>query len=141
MLNYSEYGNKQELISELAFTNYDLLILDAFFHDEVFTAEDIQKLKRKRNGGERLVVAYMSIGEAEDYRFYWKDSWDFEPPGWLVEENPFWKGNYKVKYWDKGWKDIVYGNKISYLTKIIDSSFDGVYLDIIDGFYYFETQK
>ncbi len=141
LLNYAEYGNKQELITELAFTNYDLLILDAFFQDKAFTAEEIQKLKRKRNGGERLVLAYMSIGEAEDYRFYWNQSWNYKTPGWFVEENPYWKGNYKVKYWDKDWKKIIYGNEVSYLTKIINSAFDGVYLDIIDGFYYFETKE
>ena len=36
------------------------------------------------------------------------------------------------------WQDIVFGNDESYLKKILDAGFDGVYLDIIDAFEYFE---
>ena len=35
---------------------------------------------------------------------------------------------------------IIYGNNNSYLEKILDAGFDGVYLDIIDAFEYFENQ-
>ncbi len=82
----------------------------------------------------------MSIGEAEDYRYYWQDSWINNPPNWLEDENPDWEGNYKVRYWDKDWQSIIYGNDNSYLKKIINAGFDGVYLDIIDAFEYFENQ-
>lgn len=54
----------------------------------------------KANGGKHLILAYMSIGEAEDYRYYWKDEWKDHPPGWMAGENPDWPGNYKVKYWE-----------------------------------------
>ena len=80
----------------------------------------------------------MSIGEAEDYRYYWQSSWKIGSPDWIEKENPDWEGNYKVKYWEKGWQDIIYGNNDSYLKKILDTGFDGVYLDIIDAFEYFE---
>ena len=53
-------------------------------------------------------------------------------------ENPNWPGNYKVRYWEQSWKDIIYGNDNSYLKKILDAGFDGVYLDIIDAFEYYE---
>jgi len=117
-----------------------LLILDLFFGNEAFTEEEIQQLKQKKNGNERLVIAYMSIGEAEDYRFYWNECWNSTPPAWLVEENPNWEGNYKVKYWDKDWKNLIYGSETAYLNIIINAGFDGVYLDIIDGFQYFESE-
>jgi cysteinyl-tRNA synthetase len=45
-----------------------------------------------------------------------------------------------VKYWNKNWKKLSYGNKNSYTQKIINAGFDGVYLDIIDAFWYFENQ-
>ncbi len=35
----------------------------------------LRALKRKPDGGRRLVLAYLSIGEAEDYRAYWDQSW------------------------------------------------------------------
>jgi len=44
-----------------------------------------------------------------------------------------------VRYWVAAWQDIVYGNDNSYLKKIRDAGFDGVYLDIIDAFEYFEN--
>ena len=37
--------------------------MDIFFSDEEeFTAAEIESLKIKQNGGQRLVIAYMSIG-------------------------------------------------------------------------------
>ncbi len=80
----------------------------------------------------------MSIGEAEDYRYYWKSTWNSNPPSWVERENPDWEGNYKIRYWDPRWKAIISGNDDSYLKKILDAGFDGVYLDIIDAFEYFE---
>ncbi len=141
LLNYANYPGKKDLIAEIAFTNYDLIIIDLFFNKEAFTAEEIKKLKKKKNGGDRLVIAYMSIGEAEEYRYYWKDSWNKNPPTWLAEENPYWSGNFKVKYWHPEWKGHIYRNKDAYLKKIVNLGFDGVYLDIIDAYQYFEASK
>jgi len=45
-----------------------------------------------------------------------------------------------VAYWDESWQQIIYGNNSSYLKKILDADFDGVYLDIIDAYEYFEEQ-
>ena len=79
-----------------------------------------------------IPVAYLSIGEAEDYRFYWRDSWREKPPPWLGPENPEWRGNYAVRYWEEGWKRIVF----RYLDRIIAQGFSGVYLDKVDEFEY-----
>lgn len=98
-------------------------------------------MSKKANTGSRLLISHMSIGEAEDYRPYWNASWLQEVPSWIIAENPDWKGNFKVKYWDKEWQSIIYGNDQSYLKKILDAGFDGAYLDIIDAFNYFEDLK
>ncbi|MBQ5572035.1 MAG: endo alpha-1,4 polygalactosaminidase, partial [Bacteroidales bacterium] len=82
----------------------------------------------------RMVIAYMSIGEAEDYRYYWQAEWKRGNPSWLDKENPKWKGNYKVKYWKSEWQEIIF----DYLSRITNAGFDGVYLDIIDAFEYYE---
>ncbi len=81
---------------------------------------------------------HMSIGEAEDYRFYWSSDCDDEKPEWIEAENPRWPGNYKVKYWNPNWQSIIFGSSDAYLDKILAGGFDGVYLDIIDAFDYFE---
>ncbi len=139
LITPSSTENKNSFISKLSETNYDLLIIDYFFNDDYLNSADIAVLKKKKNGSSRLVVAYISIGEAEDYRYYWKDNWDTGSPDFLYKENPDWQGNYKVKYWDTKWQQIIYGNDSSYIKKIVDSGFDGAYLDIIDAFEYFEN--
>jgi cysteinyl-tRNA synthetase len=139
LINPSRSSSKAEFLAALAATDYDLIIMDCFYDDaETYTLAEIASLKTKAGGGSRLVVAYMSIGEAEDYRYYWDEEWSTDPPGWIEEENPDWEGNYKVRYWDPDWQAIIFGNDSSYLKKIIDSGFDGVYLDVIEAFEYFE---
>jgi cysteinyl-tRNA synthetase len=139
LINPENFSSKQDFIQAVTSTNYDLLIMDLFFHDNsAFTGEEINQLKNKANGGRRLVISYMSIGEAEDYRYYWQSGWSKDPPSWLDGENPSWKGNFKVRYWEEAWQAIIYGNQESYLEKIINAGFDGVYLDIIDAFEYYE---
>lgn len=138
LLNKSEFSSKEDFISSIESTNYDLIIIDAFYGGNLFSEQEMTRLRQKKNGGTRMVISYMSIGEAEEYRYYWQDGWNTGNPEWLVQENPNWPGNYKVKYWDENWQALIYGDEHSYLQKIIDSGFDGVYMDIIDGFQFFE---
>ncbi len=141
LINYENFSSKSQLIEQLTKTNYDVLIIDLFYNKDLpLSTEDIKKLKFKANGSKRLVISYLSIGEAEDYRYYWQSKWEAEPPYWLDEENPNWEGNYKVKYWESDWQKIIYGNDQSYLKRIIDAGFDGAYLDIIDAFEFFEQK-
>jgi cysteinyl-tRNA synthetase len=124
-------------------TAYDLVIMDyaADGDDETtYTAAQIAALKQSP-GGDKIVLAYMSIGEAEDYRFYWDERWDADgdgqpdslAPPWLDIENPDWEGNYKVHYWDPDWQAIVF----RYADRLLEASFDGAYLDIIDAYEYY----
>ncbi|NQV37239.1 MAG: endo alpha-1,4 polygalactosaminidase [Candidatus Marinimicrobia bacterium] len=140
LINPENYSSKSSYINSITNTSYDLVIMDYFFDEDTFTVEEVQNLHEKSNGGERLVLAYLSIGEAENYRYYWDDSWTGNKPIWLLEENPNWNGNYKVKYWDSDWQSIIYGDSEGYLDKIIRGGYDGVYLDIIDAYEYFENQ-
>jgi len=141
IINGEEFASKQSFIESVSATNYDAIIMDLFHNELAFTNAEINQLKIKQNGAKRLVICYMSIGEAEDYRFYWKDEWTNNKPTWLDKENPEWEGNYKVKYWDSEWQKIIYGEDDSYLDLILNAGFDGVYLDIIDGFEYFEENE
>lgn len=125
-------------LSQLRSSPYDLVVIDFESDDGPFTKEQIESLKTGAHP--KKVLAYMSIGEAEDYRWYWNKAWKASPPAWLGPENPDWKGNFKVKYWDPEWQKIIYGSQASYLDQIIDAGFDGVYLDIIDGFEYWQAK-
>jgi cysteinyl-tRNA synthetase len=101
----------------------------------------------------KLVIAYVNIGQAEDYRWYWTwpEEWDCKSPlpsSWpkyIVSCDPDgWMGNYPVAYWDEGWKNIIiYGfllssnprqEIMSSIVEVLDDGFDGVYMDWVAGF-------
>ena len=156
-------------VAEIAASPFDLVVIDYSRNGSEarrFTAADVKAMQIKPDGGRRLVISYMSIGEAEDYRYYWKKAW-VEPaplraalegdataplagepatvriprliaPGWLGRENERWKGNYHVRFWYDGWQELIMRNADSYLNRIIDAGFDGVYLDRVDVYYEIE---
>jgi cysteinyl-tRNA synthetase len=124
----------------IAQTKFDLAVIDYSADgsdDKRFSAAQIKSL-RESPARRKIVLSYLSIGEAEDYRWYWKRAWKPAPdgkppadaPSWLGPEDPDWHGNYKVRYWDPAWQAIVR----QYVDKIIATGFDGVYLDIIDAY-------
>ena len=103
------------------------------------SAEVIPALKNSP-GGEKIVLCYMSIGQAENYRWYWQASWPQNPPDWLDKADTTWAGDYWVKYWYPEWQQIIYGSPESYIDRIIDLGFDGVYLDRVDAYQYYQER-
>ena len=114
-------------IGQLAASPYDTLVLDTNL-----ARADVQRLKRKPDGKRRLVLAYINIGEAEDYRPYWKKVWEKQPPEWLGASNAFWKGDHRVRHWHPDWQKIVFGSPLSLIGGLIAAGFDGAYLDRVD---------
>jgi cysteinyl-tRNA synthetase, unknown class len=96
------------------------------------TPAEVARLKIGPDGKPRFVIAYMSVGEAEQYRFYFRDEWKTDPPEWLGAENCAWPGAHKVRFWHDSWKDIVWRGRRAYLKQIVEAGFDGVYLDRVD---------
>jgi len=86
--------------------------------------------------GEKIVLAYMSIGEAEEYRFYRKSGWRPGNPSWLHDENPDWSGNYKVHYGEAAWQDII----LQYVDRLLDAGFRGEYLDLVDAYVHYRNR-
>ncbi len=140
-------------LAALEASDFDLVVIDYSAdgsEETAFSRAQIERLKASRGG--KLVIAYMSLGEAEDYRFYWNlengrptGDWAAHPPAWLGPENPDWGGNYKVRYWDPQWRSIVVhnpgghpvlGDEPAYLDRILAAGFDGVFLDVVDAYEY-----
>ena len=125
---------------------HDLLVVDSevsanrSFERELTPAE-VARMKRRPDGSPRILLAYLSIAEAERYRPYWQPDWyDLaKKPAWLGNENRRWAGNFAVKYWHPDWQQLIFGAPESYLDRIIAQGFDGVYLDRADAF--FQWQK
>ena len=125
------YQLQKAIPEDIVTSGFELIVMDYSLdgtEEKRYSLQDIEKIK---NGGV-IPIAYLSIGEAEEYRFYWKEDWSISPPAWLGNKNPEWEGNYKVKYWYDEWKKVIY----EYLDRIIEQGFMGVYLDVVDAFEY-----
>lgn len=135
MLHSASFGSKDDWVRALADTNYDLLLIDPFWRGTApLTAADVQTLKLKRLGSQRLVFAELSLGRALDTRFYWKKEWAVGSPDWLVATAPDQPAQTIVRYWDAGWKAIIG----PYMQGLVDLGVDGVLLDDLDAYLYFE---
>jgi len=118
-------------------TAFDLIVVSIAATGN--SPEVIPALK-KSPGGPKIVLCYMSIGQAENYRWYWQSDWPSNPPEWLDKADTVWAGDYWVKYWHPEWQEIIYGTPDSYLDRIIQLGFDGVYLDRVDAYWYYQEQ-
>lgn len=136
LISTENYSDKAGFLAAIQQTNFDVVIIDAFFGDELLTSTDVSSLKTKANGAQRLVISYMNIGSAEKYRYYWKKTWGLHHPLWLKKKYDGYKDEIWVKFWNKEWKEIIYGNSDSYTQKLLNIGFDGAYLDNIEGFYF-----
>lgn len=184
--------------SEIARSPYDLVVIDHTKNGDpkrMLRPGELARMKKKPDGSRRIVLAYVSIGEAEDYRFYWDDNWveiatpdvpdattppapgaaggpaantaggalsqatpgkaasgseaaagaakparadrwvSPTAPAWLGDESEIWSGNFAVKYWDKGWQDLIVGSPGAFVERVLALGFDGVYLDRVDAYY------
>lgn len=114
--------------AKLAASPFPLIVMD-FSRDgsdaAAYTPGEIASI---RKSGKR-VLAYISVGEAEDYRSYWQRGWKTKKPGWIGPENPEWKGNYKVRFQDPAWRKLLE----DYLDRLVDAGFDGAFLDVVDA--------
>jgi cysteinyl-tRNA synthetase, unknown class len=120
--------------SVIAASAYDVVVIDFAQQGRPFTPAEVAAMRAKPDGGRRIVLAYLSIGEAERYRFYWQPAWYLTPPAWIGPENPEWRGNYLVRYWEPAWQNLMFGAPDSYLDRILSAGFDGVYLDRVDAY-------
>lgn len=150
-------------VDVLVASHYDLLVLEPTRTDwssqesrDFDTAGMVRRLKNSfaSDGVHRKrVIAYVDIGEAEDWRWYWtwSTAWDCRPPmptDWLPYilacDPDGWGGNYPVAYWHPDWKDIIiYGRNrqpqpgrgfVSALDELLQDGFDGIYLDWVEGY-------
>ena len=134
---------RQEAVRCLKACGRDWIVIDPAYDDGKdgrWTSDELQTIRAGKSG--RKVFAYLSIGEAENYRSYWRREWDAnhdgkpdaKAPAWLCTENPDWKGNYRVRYWQEAWQSLM----LQGVDDAVKQGFDGIYLDVVDAFEFFE---
>ncbi len=134
-------------VDTLVNARYDLFVLEPTRSDkdssDFDTAGMVHALHSSpsANFNSKLVIAYIDIGQAEDWRWYWEDSWipptetSRGDPEFLISVDPDgWEGDYPVAFWYDEWKDILLYNEGSSIQQILDDGFDGIYMDWIEAY-------
>ena len=75
----------------------------------------------------KIVLGYVNIGYAEDWRWYWPRLVE----SGIVHENAGYEGEYLVEYWSSTWRAVVE----NYTVEVLKKGYDGVYLDNVDAYY------
>jgi cysteinyl-tRNA synthetase len=131
-------------VESLSATEYPFVVVEPNFTNKGQEDFDVrgmvEKLRFTPSGKRRLVIAYIDIGEAENYRSYWKNSW-IEPtksktgePSFLVAPDPDgWSGNFPVLFWDNEWQSLWVGEE-GFIQQLAEIGFDGVYLDWVEDY-------
>ena len=98
-------------------SKYDLVIIEPYNYNK----EDIKRLKYLNP--KIKVIAYLSIGEVDKERDYFKDCQSI-----IIGKNPNWD-SYYVDVSSSVWKNII----LKEVDKFINMGFDGIFLDTIDS--------
>lgn len=136
LLNFDNYS-KENLIENISKTNFDLIILDGFYKNQLFSESEIKTLKTKKNGGRRLVICQIDISNADSKKAYWRQDWKLKLPNFVNKEIGI-EGNFRVNYWDTEWQNILSGSDNSLINNFIKLGIDGVLLTGADAYKYYE---
>lgn len=140
-------------ISALADQTHDMFVIDFSSDGTEANAWNSQELSQLANGpgGNSLVVSYISIGEASEFRDHWRNEWTIDgsansalsanAPSYLGPTNPDWPESRKVRFWESEWQDVIFNDAgTGWLDKIASQGFDAAYLDIVDAYYYWGAE-
>jgi cysteinyl-tRNA synthetase len=118
-------------LEQIAASSFELAVIDYSSDRSAageFTAAQIDALRSGQCS--RRVLAYLNIGQAENYRFYWQPGWRTGNPSWIGEVDPDRPTDFSIEFSHPAWRQIME----QYLDKIIAQGFDGVFLDRIDSY-------
>lgn len=126
----------EQTVSKISNSAHDMVVIDYIPSEAANTdypmAQTVARLKKTR--ADRVVLAYIDIGQAEDYRVYWQDDWKIGHPQWITALDPDgWEGNYPVAFWAEEYQNIWLADG-GLLDGIVEAGFDGVYLDWVEAY-------
>ena len=138
LLDEDNYSDKDTYVTELSKTNYDIIIMNPLFQKkERYSAQDIQKLKIKKNGSKRLLIATINVSEANPNDYFWQKDWTLGNPEWLKRKSFYSQDSIITKFWHNDWKKII----SNFFKDILNEGFDGIFFTGIENYQYFEQQS
>ncbi|WP_036224436.1 MJ1477/TM1410 family putative glycoside hydrolase [Mesoaciditoga lauensis] len=115
-------------------THFDVVVIDYSYDGsdaEALKQEEIEKMKSTG----KTVLAYMNVGYAEEWRFYWDKIKDATFVG---NNDTRWPGEHLILDFDTPkWESVIQ----QYVNKIKKEGFDGIYLDGVNAYESFQDEK
>ena len=125
----------ENIIAQIERSTYDMVVMEPIITEannrDFPIAEVVSRFHNSSHP--KLVIAYIDIGQAEEFRTYWQNGWDVGNPEWIVGKDPDGWDTYTVAYWYDEWHHIWLGED-GYLQAILDAGFDGIYLDWVEAY-------
>jgi uncharacterized protein (TIGR01370 family) len=135
----SRYDDRDNFVLALNDTNFDAVVVDVYHRGRTaFQRTHVRGMKFKKLGAKRLALAYMNVGRADTSRYYWKPGWREGRPSFLGSPVLGEPDKHYVQYWNPAWKKIITGDTKSYAYGIIAQGYDGVVIDGVDSYLFFE---
>lgn len=135
MIESFQYQLQRESFEEIHASGADMVVVD--IDDCCFTADQVAAIAERK-----LILSYLSIGQASNFRTYWNHAWVDEDaeripaaPAWLGAKCA-WPGSYEVRYWDEAWLAIL----TQTLDRILGLGYAGCVFDVVDAYAYWEKQ-
>jgi polysaccharide biosynthesis protein PelA len=113
LLDYSPDSNP---VTDKEVSCYRMAILDPDNHPDLSILSD-----------HAVKIAYLSVGEAEDFRSYWPD---IKSSKWILGQNENWPGDYLVDPTSSEWRNLLLEKVI---PEIVGQGFQGLMLDMLDA--------
>lgn len=146
-------------IEALEASHYDVLVLEPTSTDWSTTAtkafdtrgmvERLERSPASDAGHTKIVLAYVDVGQAESWRWYWTwpqtdelagGAW----PSFVLGADPDgWAGCWIVAYWSAEWRRILFGEGAvpvaggswsSIIDEVVADGFDGIYMDWVEAY-------
>ncbi len=102
--------------------------------DLVVSTDNAQLVPARSSNGP-LHLVYLSVGEAEMSRWYWRK---VRGRAFLVEINPDWEKSVRVDIRDKAWRDILFEEEV---PRLLALGYQGFMLDTLDTPLYLEARE
>ncbi|HRD77631.1 MAG TPA: hypothetical protein PK264_17130, partial [Hyphomicrobiaceae bacterium] len=126
----------------------DLVVVPATRDRQLLSRADVQALRHRTGGGDRVVLAHVSLAEIADSSDMWRSDWvvDVSPgdssrsgvtfprvpaagaPAWLARENAVRRTTFPVRFWQSDWQARLIGRSFSLINRLVAIGVDGIYL-------------
>ena len=137
VIDGSKFKSKEKYLEAMAENKLHLLVIDPFTKNQTVTPDQLKPLKAKANGGRRFVLCYVSIGQARITALL-EERLEARQSGLYRPGRPGLERQLRGEVLGTGLASDLSRRQRLYLARVQAAGFDGIYLDRVDYFEWFE---